>query len=696
MRHRPARLLAVVLGLLMLLAPAAAHRPAAAQSLVPGGETAAPAAPAPSWLDVNRGYRCGRMWCSAVVFPHDVLDRRRLTLAIVPGAEMGPAAASLAAQERAQTVQVSVDGVVRQLRRVVSGQVDDLPPDLQPEATAERVRALRQAAGMATPEFWSFLQRKPLHPLTPTVTVGFRNKATVIFVPASPELSLGPVTLLTVTEPDAVTAGTDERDLAERWSTVLQQVISESLWGMEFNRSFPPGRALLALLLGTAVTAVLLLVSGLRRSMRAALGRLRRQEQELRESATRTVMAAYAGNRESPDAGAGASSAPDAAAPEAEPPEAEPPEPEPQEPQRSGPGPSSPRRGRFSRLLRRVERQPRRLIRSLPIPYLQQQGWRSQAINLLELGMLSSTLLQLTLVVGGLGAMAAFFPSNRITATLLMKQSLMLPITWLAVIVLRWLLVLAIDHSVNNWLIEATIRNPQSRRYELRAVTNAKLFRNLATMVCIAIGVVVTLVVLGIDRSLLTGASVVAVALSLLLRNLLEDFMQGIVIICTDRFAVGDVVGIPPHSGFVENMNLFNTQLRGIDGELTSLPNGQIRAVENLTKDWSRVNFTIEVAPRENLRAVLELIRAVAEDLRRDPDWADQVIGPPEVLGVDEVRQSGCLIRVWIQTQPLAQWPVGREFRLRVKEAFDREGIRLGLPRQELVLNEALSPSTSP
>ncbi len=162
--------------------------------------------------------------------------------------------------------------------------------------------------------------------------------------------------------------------------------------------------------------------------------------------------------------------------------------------------------------------------------------------------------------------------------------------------------------------------------------------------------------------------------------------MQGLLVITTDRFALGDVVTIPPHSGLVENMSLFNTQLRGIDGQLTSLPNGQIRVVENLTKDWSRVNFVIEVAASEDLRAVLALIRQEAEAMASDPEWASYFLSVPEVLGVDEVRQSGCLIRVWMQTVPLGQWLVGREFRLRIKEAFDREGIRLGLPRQELLM----------
>ena len=100
-------------------------------------------------------------------------------------------------------------------------------------------------------------------------------------------------------------------------------------------------------------------------------------------------------------------------------------------------------------------------------------------------------------------------------------------------------------------------------------------------------------------------------------------------------------------------------------------------------QSWSDLPAAeITAASQANLRAVLELILQVADSMRHDPDWADSILGTPEVLGVDELRQSGCLIRVWIQTLPLAQWPVGREFRLRVKEAFDREGTRLGLPRQ--------------
>jgi len=639
------------------------------------------------WLDREQAFSCGRFWCSTVVFPHDVLSTR-IVLAIDPGESMSAAAAARAAKTRAETVERSVEGVIAQLRQAQREGSDALSPERRQAAAARREGTATLA--VAELNVWNVFNRQALHPLTPTVAVGFRNNVPVVFIPAAPDLGLGPATLLTVTGPDAAWAGSTTMELAERWKTVLQKVISESLWGLEFNRRFPAGRLVLAAAVAGIVLLVQLALSSIRWALRRALRGLRDRTEALRESATREVMAAFSGNLEAQNAAqaeahpVGGGTVPAAA-----------PSPEGSSDSVAEASPQH-RRSWLERLGRRARRHPQRLIEStsrlmetLSVPTLRQQGWRDQARNLLEMALLITGLLQLSLVAAGVGAIAIFFPDIRIVSLLLMQKSVSVPLMWLGLIVVRWLLLLAINHSVNNWVIASTISNPGSRRYALQAVTYTKMLKNTATIVCITIGIVLTLLLVGINRSVLTGAGVVAVAAGLLLRNLLEDFMQGLLIILTDRFAIGDVVIIAPHDGFVENMNLFNTQLRGLDGQLTSLPNGQIRAIENLTKDWSRVNFTIEVSADEDLRAVLELIGRVAEDMRHDPDWSSYVLGTPEVLGVDEVRQSGCLIRVWIQTLPLAQWPVGREFRLRVKEAFDREGIRLGLPRQELSLRDS-------
>jgi hypothetical protein len=103
-----------VLGLaLSLLAGLLPGPPAAALVEIPGGGAEDPAA-REGWLDRDQAFSCGRLWCRTVVFPHDVLSPQ-ITLAIDPGADLTPQAAARAVEQRAETVERSVEGVIEQL-----------------------------------------------------------------------------------------------------------------------------------------------------------------------------------------------------------------------------------------------------------------------------------------------------------------------------------------------------------------------------------------------------------------------------------------------------------------------------------------------------------------------------------------------------------------------------------------------------
>ncbi|MGK7956734.1 MAG: mechanosensitive ion channel family protein, partial [Crocosphaera sp.] len=175
-----------------------------------------------------------------------------------------------------------------------------------------------------------------------------------------------------------------------------------------------------------------------------------------------------------------------------------------------------------------------------------------------------------------------------------------------------------------------------------------------------------------------------AFVFAFLSRNVVEDMLNGILILWTDRYAIGDVIQIGNICGFVENMNIYMTQIRGGEGRLVTIPNGKISIVENLTKDWSRVEFKIEIAYDADIRNALTVINQVSEEMQNDPIWKDKIIEPAAILGVDNVSHHGILIQVWIKTQAMQQWAVGREYRLRVKEAFEAAGIKLGIPHQEV------------
>ncbi|MGL5833705.1 MAG: mechanosensitive ion channel family protein [Waterburya sp.] len=233
-----------------------------------------------------------------------------------------------------------------------------------------------------------------------------------------------------------------------------------------------------------------------------------------------------------------------------------------------------------------------------------------------------------------------------------------------------------------------------AQRKSLRISTTISAIKGLKTFVIWAIAIGWVLQSLGVPiGSVLAGGAIIAFALSLGFQNLVKDLINGCLILWEDHYGIGDVVVIVNTSGgktagFVENMNLRVTQLRNEEGRLITIPNSAIAQVENLTRIWSRVDFTIEVAYKTNLKIVLALLQEIAQQMYNDPQWRNCLLGLPEVLGVDNLAHTGMTIRVWIKTQPLQQWAVGREFRLRVRLAFEEYDIQIGIPQQTISVGD--------
>lgn len=181
-------------------------------------------------------------------------------------------------------------------------------------------------------------------------------------------------------------------------------------------------------------------------------------------------------------------------------------------------------------------------------------------------------------------------------------------------------------------------------------------------------------------ESILAGGAILGLAISFSSQSLVKDLVNGSLILLEDQFAVGDVVDIDGAAGVVENVNLRVTQVRNTQGELISIPNSTINRVKNMTRLWSRVDFTVEVAYENDINAVIQLLEQIAQDMYQEYAWNALILEPPQMLGVDQLSHTGMLIRLWIKTAPMQQWTVGREFRRRVRCAFDQHNIQIGRP----------------
>jgi small conductance mechanosensitive channel len=191
---------------------------------------------------------------------------------------------------------------------------------------------------------------------------------------------------------------------------------------------------------------------------------------------------------------------------------------------------------------------------------------------------------------------------------------------------------------------------------------------------------------------ILTGVGIGGLAIGFGAQNLVRDLITGFFIILENQVRVGDVAIINGTGGFVEEIRLRTIVLRGLDGTVHVIPNGAITELSNMTKDFSYYVIDLGVAYKENVDRVMDVLKEIGEELQNDPAFADKILGPLEILGVDDFADSAVIIKVRIKTNPIQQWTVGRELRRRIKNTFDAQGIEIPFPHLSLYMGEASKP----
>ncbi|MBL8709034.1 MAG: mechanosensitive ion channel [Rhodospirillaceae bacterium] len=218
-----------------------------------------------------------------------------------------------------------------------------------------------------------------------------------------------------------------------------------------------------------------------------------------------------------------------------------------------------------------------------------------------------------------------------------------------------------------------------------RARTLLPLLRNVMR---VTLGTIITLLVLGeigVDIGpLLAAAGVVGLAVGFGAQTLVKDIITGIFILVEDTIAVGDVVDLEGNSGVVESMTIRTVRLRDQAGVVHSIPFSAITKVMNMTRDYSYAVFNIGIAYDQDIGKVMDVIRAVATELCKDPQLGRDILEPIDIQGVDQFADSAVIIKARLKTKPIRQWDVGRKFNWRLKEAFDAAGIEIPFPQRTM------------
>jgi small conductance mechanosensitive channel len=223
----------------------------------------------------------------------------------------------------------------------------------------------------------------------------------------------------------------------------------------------------------------------------------------------------------------------------------------------------------------------------------------------------------------------------------------------------------------------AAMREQQTR-------TLAGLLYSAGTALIVTVAVLTALAEFGFSVApIAAAAGLASLAFGFGAQHLVRDVINGFLIVFEDQYVVGDTVRIGEQTGRVEHMTLRRTVLRDAQGALVTIPNGEIRQLANLNRDWSQLYVDVALSNEEDVTRALAVLEEVSAQMRSDDTWRAALVDGPRVLGVESLSLAGVTLRLQLRTAPTRQHEVARELRRRIRARFEME--RIGVTSVERV-----------
>ncbi|MBE6960464.1 MAG: mechanosensitive ion channel family protein [Ruminococcaceae bacterium] len=202
----------------------------------------------------------------------------------------------------------------------------------------------------------------------------------------------------------------------------------------------------------------------------------------------------------------------------------------------------------------------------------------------------------------------------------------------------------------------------------IRSVIKTILYVLLSLIVASALGLDIT--------GIVALASVLTLAISLALQDLLGNIIGGFTLLYTDPFDAGDFVEIADQSGTVTEVGIAYTKLVTPDNKLVSIPNSAVVSAEivNYSALGSR---RMEIIVSASYNAPVPKVEAAL----REAATVENILPEKDVYVSVSAYGDHAIsyaVRVWAKNEHY--WPVHRLITHRIKEVFDREGIEMTYP----------------
>ncbi|WP_199199296.1 mechanosensitive ion channel family protein [Amycolatopsis sp. CA-128772] len=212
-------------------------------------------------------------------------------------------------------------------------------------------------------------------------------------------------------------------------------------------------------------------------------------------------------------------------------------------------------------------------------------------------------------------------------------------------------------------------------RRRQRAMTIGSVLKSMATFLIYGLAFILVLGELGINLGpIIASAGIIGVAIGFGAQNLVKDFLSGIFMMVEDQYGVGDVVDVGEASGTVESVGLRITTLRDVKGTVWYVRNGEVLRVGNSSQGFAVAVVDVPLGYTADVERATTVLADAASAATEGDALKDNVLEPPEMLGVESVTPEGLSLRLTVKVRPGKQWAVQRALRAQLLAALEEAG----------------------
>jgi small-conductance mechanosensitive channel len=229
-----------------------------------------------------------------------------------------------------------------------------------------------------------------------------------------------------------------------------------------------------------------------------------------------------------------------------------------------------------------------------------------------------------------------------------------------------------------------------------RISTMMPLLRRAVAVLIILIAVMIALGDFGIDITpLIAGASVFGIAISFGSQTLVRDIVSGFFYLSDDAFRVGEYIDAGRAKGTVEGFTLRSIKLRHQNGQVHTIPFGQLGQITNFSRDWITVKFNLRFARYTDLEKLRKAAKKVGAEIAELPQFKDEILAPFKMQGVADIVENALLIRFKFTARPGNPAAIQREAVKRMFNALPTLGIEFAKEGATVIVQSGLGASES-